>query len=337
MANKQIEKSATRTKTLDAQKQQKAEIKPTPKQEQKVLSGAEKYLRVAKTIKLDGKKDKGVSKLSSGQASKMRLKTLETIIHRTGKFELFWYPIFFIGGLICLLLVKPFTALLVSSVMCLWISMVGNNLTARGYRIGLLINSAQMVIYIIISAITKVWGEVLINALMYLPIEILGFIQWGKVSTEKEAQIDGVKYMSVKNNFGVAGIFAGMAAVVFVILQFVVKQNYAYLNAISISAFVVGGQLRNRQKIETWFYFMMGNLAGISLWLVTSLSVDLSVLPLMLSFASTLSNNFNGLAIWQKIYKHNQKTQGRYLAMREVNITGIAKLKTNFKKMKGRG
>ena len=69
------------------------------------------------------------------------------------------------------------------------------------------------------------------------------------------------------------------------------------------------------------------------LWIFASGNVSLAVLPAMISFMATLSNNFNGVYIWSVLYKNTHRNGGVYLAMRPVNIKGVTKLKRTYRKM----
>lgn len=284
--------------------------------------------------------------LSSSAIRKIQTQSLEQLMHRTGVFEFFWYPIFIVLGLACLVLVPIFTTmtnmdilLLVFSVLSLWLGMTGNNLVAKGYRVGLLLTCINMVLYVVVSAFQKVWGEVIINTLVYLPLALYSFFKWKQDAikkAEKGARMDDVEKMNGKQLLLHILLLIGLTASVWAVLKYGLNQAFAIFNAISIAGCIVGDIARTKRYIETWFFYMLCNIGGIVLWalqIFASGNVSLAVLPAMISFMATLSNNFNGVYIWGVLYKNTHRNGGVYLAMRPVNIKGVAKLKRTYRKM----
>lgn len=284
--------------------------------------------------------------LSGKAVRKIQTQSLEQLMHRTGIFEFFWYPIFIVLGLLCLTLIPIFTKmtsidvlLLVFSVLSLWLGMTGNNFVAKGYRFGLILTCINMVLYVVVSAIQKVWGEVIINTFVYLPLAIYSFFKWKQDAlkkAEKGARMDDVEKMTGKELLIYILLLLGLTAGVWAVLNFGLSQAFAIFNAVSIAGCIVGDIARTKRYIETWFFYMLCNIGGITLWalqIFASGNVSLAVLPAMISFMATLSNNFNGVYIWSVLYRNTHRNGGVYLAMRPVNIKGVAKLKRTYRKM----
>lgn len=259
---------------------------------------------------------------------------------RFGWFELVWYPVFILGGLLCLLLI-PFSFELAFSVANLLTYMIANNLVARGKRSGLLISTISMVIYSVVSYINEVWGEVIINVAMYIPLEVIGFIKWKQQAENEEAKMDIVKKLTPVGYLGMFAMLAGLTGAIWAVLHYGLKQNFAIFNALGIAACILGGQARNHKYIETWLLYIIANLGSIALWCCTAFIGDgtgmtLAVLPIILSYSSTLTNDFNGWAIWEVMYKKCNKKSGIYLARRKVNINKVAKIKSVYQSLKCR-
>ena len=73
------------------------------------------------------------------------------------------------------------------------------------------------------------------------------------------------------------------------------------------------------------------------MWLVeiftgTAGEISLSVLPLVLSYTSALTNDFNGWALWGIMFKKQNSADRVYLAKRKVSIKRIAILKSKYRK-----
>ncbi len=284
----------------------------------------------------------GKMSMSREATRKIQSESLEYLMRKTGKFEFFWYPTFFVLGLLCLILVPIFTEmktidilLLVTSVMNLWLCMTANNLVAKGIRFGLILSTVSMLVYVAIAIYQKVWGEVLINVLLYIPLGIIGYINWGKNAEDGTA--DTVNKMNGVELLKYVSLALGIIGSVWALLRFGLKQQFALFNAVSISGCIVGDLARNKRFFETWFFYMMCNIGGIALWgcqiFTSGAGLSLALLPTMISFMATLSNNFNGIYIWNILYKNKHKNGGVFLAKRNVDIKKIVKLKRTYKKM----
>lgn len=302
-----------------------------------IISGEmkkESYISSSAGIARVSKKGGANGKISLSKEKERMIRRNQMIFaaRKIGWFELFWYPTFIIGGLLCLLLIRPITFDLVFAVINLFAFMTANNLVAKGKRAGLLISTVSMMVYCVICYINEVWGELIINICMYIPLEIMGFIKWK--NEEKQEEVIDVKKMGVKGYIYMVLVIGALTAAIWAVLDLGLKQRFAIFNALSISACLVGGYARNHQYIETWLLYIFANLAAITLWGCQAFIGDgsgvltLSVLPIILSYSSTLTNDFNGWIIWEILYRKNNKKEGIYLAKRKVNINKLAKIKS---------
>ena len=282
---------------------------------------------------------RGNRNLSQREERLIRTQTLTAMVKKTGIFELIWYPTFIIGGLVCLLFIRPINLELILCVIQLWLCMTANNLAARGNRYGLLLNTVSMCMYVYVCISNAIWGEVIINGAWYIPLEIIGFFKWKQASESNESNMLTInKFTPIGYVYCTLSV-SGLALAIALILHYFLAQSVAIAicNAIMISTGIIGAWMRNRRYIEVWFIWVLCNAAGISLWLVeiftgTAGELSLSVLPLVLSYTSTLTNDFNGWALWAIMRKKQNSADRVYLAHRKVSVKRIAKLKTQYRK-----
>lgn len=287
-------------------------------------------------VRITSSATKGTRNITNKEARAIRSQTLVTMAKRTGIFELFWYPTFIIGGLLCLILIRPINLELILCVMQLWMAMVANNLAARGKRIGLLINTVSMAMYVYVSICNQVWGEVIINLCMYIPLEIIGFVKWKQASEGNSSNLLVINRLKGVQYLYLALIILGGVGSIFSLLHFGLRQDWAIFNAISIATGIIGNVMRNKRYLEVWAIWIICNLAGIALWAMQAFAggageLSLSVLPLVLSYTSTLTNDFNGWAIWNAMYRKQNQADRVYLARRKVSVNKIAKLKQQYR------
>ena len=288
------------------------------------------------TDRITSKSTRGNRNISAREERALRSQTLVQMAKKTGIFELFWYPTFILGGLLCLILIRPINFELILCVIQLWLCMTANNLAARGQRFGLILSTISMAMYVYVCITNAVWGEVIINLCMYIPLEITGFIKWKQASESNSSNILLINRLTPMGYVYTSLVIIGSSLGIFAILHFGLNQKFAIFNAISIATGIIGGWLRNKRYIEVWFVYILCNLAGIALWLSEVFEggtgeLSLSVLPLILSYTSTLTNDFNGWALWGIMRKKQMQSDKIYLAKRKVSVKRIAKLKEQYR------
>jgi len=299
---------------------------------------ATKVSRV-KTIDIKNGPTGKVYRMTYGEEQSMRSRLLFSRIISAGWFEAFWYPIFMLSSIaafiMILLVEKNFSIILLFSTLEILLSMVANNLVARGYRYALILSIIALIVYTYVAFAEKMWGEVIIHIVAFIPLEIAAFFQWKSgVSNDGKEKLEKINNTTLKQILFGLVIFAVGTSSVWAFLHFVLHQRFAIFNAVSIIAFLTGDILRNKRYKIFWYYFIIGNAAGIALWLCVSTNVTIDTIPLILSYAATLSNNVNGIFIWRKLDKQSRETKVYLLAKRDIKIKRILALKHEHLKYK---
>ena len=110
-------------------------------------------------------------------------------------FEKLWYAFFTLAGVLCLIFIKPFNFQLVFAVVSLYIYMISNNLTANGNKLGMMVMIFSAVMYSINCFFYRIYGEIIVNAFVYIPIYIFTFVSFYR-NTNKENSKD--EFLEVK-------------------------------------------------------------------------------------------------------------------------------------------
>lgn len=250
-------------------------------------------------------------------------------------FDKIWYITFAVLGLISFILawiIEGITFGLIFSSLSLILYMLSGNLLAKGKVTGLYIEVVNTIVYVTVCFIAGIYGEVIINTVFYLPLAFIAIVNFSKNKSKEEDEVIARK-MNVKLWIGwsiatISGVIA-----IWVVLNFVLGQRLAFVNASVIMLFVVGTFLRNGRYKEFWYFYTVGDILSVLMWIMLSLS-DIYTLPIAVSTIASLTNNFNGMMIWRTLYKKNEKSVGKYLALRPVNIKKVVKLRRRFTKLK---
>ncbi len=287
-------------------------------------------VRPVKTIEISNGPTGKLSRMSFREERSMRSKLLFSRIQKAGWFEAIWYPTFMLSSIAIFLAItiieRNVSLILVFSTLEILLSMVANNMVARGYRHALIISVVALAVYTYVSFVEKMWGEVIIQIVAFIPLEIAAFFQWKKGLTKSE-KLEKINNTTLKQVLFGLIVFAVGSTLIWAFLSFVLHQKFAVFNSISIVAFLLGDILRNKRYRIFWYYFMIGNIASIVMWLMVTTNLDLYTIPLILSYAATLTNNINGVFIWRNLELKSRETKIVLLTDRKIKINRILDVK----------
>lgn len=254
-------------------------------------------------------------------------------LKKTSLFERIWYPVFIILAILCLAFIRPITFELCFAVLSLLLYMVANNLLAKGKFLGLIISIISASLYVVVSFFAKVYGEVIINVALYIPLDIVALITFKKNTDQKSGELE-IKSLSVIGWLTFAGLSILLTGVVYILLTFIPGQIYPFLNATSIVFFLVALILRNMRLREFWWFNLIGNLVTIVLWILVSTSSTelLFSLPFTLSSLAAFCNNIYGIWMWKKIYRNAHIKGGVYIKTNKVKVKNIIKVRRRYQK-----
>ena len=247
-------------------------------------------------------------------------------------YEYVWYGVFVVAGILCLTLF-PYSPLLLVSVISLYVYMVASNLEARGMKAGLYVSLLSTGIYVAVCIITHVWGEVISNLLIYVPLCIIAIFKWNRLQSD-----DGRNELKVSSFglidwwFNIAFIGAGTIGLG-LFLQKVMDQSYAYINALLIFFSLAGTFARNNGKREVWLFYILSDVLSVVLWVLISKEDGWDTIPYIVSSVSSLFNSIIGIIEWRKLRLKNHETVGNYLAVKRKRVTNIIKLRRQFQNL----
>lgn len=249
-------------------------------------------------------------------------------------YEYVWYAVFVVAGILCLSLFK-FSAILLVSVISLYVYMIASNLQARGSIIGLYFSIASTGIYVAVCIVTRVWGEVISNVLIYLPLTIIALVKWNKLATTESQNELKVTKFGLSDWWFTIGFVGTFSIASGIFLDKVMGQSYATINAFSIYISLAGDFARNNGKREAWLLYMISNILAVVLWVLVSVGQDWSTIPYIVSSFAGLFNSIIGMIEWQKLLQKNHKTTGDYLAKaNRKKVNSIIRLRRQMQNLK---
>ncbi len=177
---------------------------------------------------------------------------------------------------------------------------------SKGLIIGQILGIVQGIVYCILSAQNRYFGEVIVCACVTIPLYLIAIFTW--IKNRQDANVVKVN----KRNFGLLewAITLVVMAVVGVGVYFLLKAfNTAnlILSTFSVVFTMTAGYLLVRRCEYSFVFYMISNMICIGLWTGLIVSIgDISLLPTVLCYCIFLILNIFGIVNWAKL-KRTQK------------------------------
>ena len=181
--------------------------------------------------------------------------------------------------------------------------------SANGRILTFLFGFIDVTIYGVMCLTSGKYGNAAMHLLYFLPMQLVGFLQWRKRGAEGKEQVkarrlDGRKWLIFGSVF-----LAGLVAAYF-ILSALDKTEAAgvirwlvLMDAVSMMCNILGQLLLSTAYMEQWFFWIGVNVASVAMWILTlRQSPDSSyALIYVVKYSFYLLNSLNGLRIWMRL------------------------------------
>ena len=150
--------------------------------------------------------------------------------------------------------------------------------------------------YIVIAMINKYYGEVMLNALYYLPTQFIGLRVWGKHYRKQENRVEGLRmdagHIAVWAVCSVAGIF------VYKLVLDALGGNATLLDSMSTVFSIVANALMVLRYREQWGLWIVVDAVTVVMWIIAG------DLLMTIMWAIYLINAVYGLAMWTRMSRN---------------------------------
>lgn len=169
-------------------------------------------------------------------------------------------------------------------------------LCAKGKKSQYIWGFLNIIGYVIIAWINKYYGEVMLNALYYLPSQFIGYYLWNK-HTNKENKLEGKKLSLKQSIIFIIFITIGIFGYKFVLD--VLGGTGTLLDSASTVISVVANALMMMRYREQWLLWIIIDAITVIMWLLVGDFIMVTM------WAVYLLNAFYGYYNWTKIAKEN--------------------------------
>ncbi|WP_394583722.1 nicotinamide riboside transporter PnuC [Cytobacillus firmus] len=181
-------------------------------------------------------------------------------------------------------------------------------LVAKGKIANYYFGIIQTLTYAYIAYGYGLYGEAMLNALFYFPVQFIGIYLWRKHKTNRDVKGEDVKVRSLTKK---GWLYTGVSIVVLTIgygffLRYL-EGNFVWTDSATNVLSITAQILMLKRFAEQWLLWISVNVLSIILWagaLITQGGNDFSMLVMWTAF---LFNSIYGYINWRKLYVKQNK------------------------------
>lgn len=178
------------------------------------------------------------------------------------------------------------------------------------YYVGII----QASTYAYITYTYALYGETMLNALFYLPMQFIGIYMW-----RKHLITDGVRGEDIqvrkleKKHWAYIVIAAAVLTIVYAIFLNSIGGKQAGLDSLAVVLSIIAQILMVKRYAEQWLLWIAVNVLTIILWITALVQSGGNDWNMVLMWTAFLINSIISYYNWQKIYKGQQASdQSKY-------------------------
>ena len=173
-------------------------------------------------------------------------------------------------------------------------------LVAKGKISNYFFGVINTVLYAYISYKTNLYGEAMLNAFFYLPIQFIGFYLWKKNMNSD----DGANTVKAKTLTGRGWLYTALTVVIVGIAYgfflYEIGSQQAGLDAFAVVLSITAQLLMLKRYAEQWLLWITVNVLTIILWLNVFIHSGNSITVLVMQMAF-FANSVYGYLKWRKM------------------------------------
>lgn len=180
-------------------------------------------------------------------------------------------------------------------------------LVAKGSIWNYLFGLVNVSLYAYISYKASLYGDAVLNAFYYMPMQFIGWWQWrkrGAAVSEGEAGGGGVQVKARRFSWGqravlAAGCIAAVVAGGFILRYFGDPQPFKDSTTTVLS--IIAQALMALAFMEQWALWIITNIVSVAMWCVCVARGEAHAGVMVIMWVFYLMNSINGLRVWLKL------------------------------------
>lgn len=190
-------------------------------------------------------------------------------------------------------------------------------LVAKGSIWNYLFGIINVSMYAYISYKAELYGDAVLNAFYYVPMQFIGYWQWRKRGAAvSEARSDGQGVQVKARRFSrrqrivlAAGCMVAVVAVGFVLRHFGDPQPFKDSTTTVLS--IVAQALMALAFMEQWALWIITNVVSVVMWSVCVARGEAHAAVMVIMWVFYLLNSLNGFRVWMKLSSCCSETESQ--------------------------
>ena len=180
-------------------------------------------------------------------------------------------------------------------------------LVAKGSIWNYLFGIINVSMYAYISYKAELYGDAVLNAFYYVPMQFIGYWQWrkrGAAVSEAQAEGQGVQVKARRFTWNqrallAIGCAAAVIAVGFILKHFGDPQPFKDSTTTVLS--IIAQALMARAFMEQWALWIITNIVSVVMWCVCVARGEAHAAVKVIMWVFYLLNSINGLRVWLRL------------------------------------
>jgi len=170
-------------------------------------------------------------------------------------------------------------------------------LAAKGNIFNYLFGIINVALYAYISYKSKIYGDAVLNALYYVPMQFIGWFNWIKHREAQDSVTVTAKTMTTKERIILVLFSSAMVLIVgFILEKFDDPQPYKDSATTVLS--VIAMFLMVRTYVEQWSLWVLVNIISVVMWVIVYTRGGAHSLLMVIMWIFYLVNSINGWYTW---------------------------------------
>lgn len=166
-------------------------------------------------------------------------------------------------------------------------------LCAKGKKSQYIWGLANVICYVVIALINKYYGEVMLNALYYLPSQFIGYYLWNKHINEKTKNVVAKK-LNLIQTIGFL-ILCGLTIYGYKLVLDLLGGNQTFLDSMSTVISVIANTMMLLRFREQWVLWIIIDVITVIMWILAKDAIMVTM------WSVYLINAFYGYIKWSKL------------------------------------
>ena len=184
--------------------------------------------------------------------------------------------------------------------ICSISGIAGAILIAKGKISGYLGGIINSLTYTLVSYKFGLYGETIVYALLFVPMQFIGFYIWAKNSVAEGEKVDVIKKtLTTKKR---VALLLGIAATVALYSFFIsfLKGSMPGLDCATAILSIVATTLMMLRYAEQWIVWITVNVIAVTMWIIAVLNNDYQGIAILAMWILFLLNSIYGWLNWKK-------------------------------------